>query len=182
MFNSLLDIYVKYNLSTRNITKYSYIENYILNMFNNDIIDQNPCDVLMIIWNGHYYQYVKKDYMQMKKYYMMVIELDNSSAMFNLGHYYNNIEDYVQMKKYYIMAIDLGNSNAMYNLGLYYKTIEVNYEQMKKYYMMAIELGNQNAMYSLKEYFYHDKLKFYILLSSIKNKTDIIKNEIVELE
>ena len=42
----------------------------------------------------------------MKKYYLMAIELNHSSAMFNLAYYYQeNEKDYDLMKKYYLMTI-----------------------------------------------------------------------------
>ena len=38
---------------------------------------------------GYYYQFIEKDYDQMKKYYLMAIEKGDSDAMYNLGCYYN---------------------------------------------------------------------------------------------
>jgi tetratricopeptide (TPR) repeat protein len=101
---------------------------------------------------------IEKDYVEMKKYFLMAIELKNSNAMYNLGSYYDEIEkDYVLMKKYYQMAIELNDSNAMVNLGLYYEDVEKDYVQMKKYFQMAIDLNNSRAMYNLG--FYYDEIE-----------------------
>lgn len=35
-----------------------------------------------------YYHFVKKDYVKMKKYYLMAIELGDTVLMYNLGYYY----------------------------------------------------------------------------------------------
>ena len=49
--------------------------------------------------------YVKKDYILMKKYFLMAIEKEDIYAMYHLGYYYDTIEkDYEMMKKYYLMA------------------------------------------------------------------------------
>ena len=146
MQNTIENIKKTYNINISYNSKYN---NIIIDIFNNDntsFVNQNDPIIFNII--GLYYKQKIKDYEQMKKYYLMAIDLGNSDAMFNLGFYYYNIKDYEQMKKYYLMAIDLGNSYAMYVLGLYYNNIK-DYEQMKKYYLMAINLGNSDAMFNL---------------------------------
>lgn len=66
MFNTLEDIYDKYNYDKKNINKYKYIEGQILELFNNNniIINVNDDDNINL-WIGHYYQDVK-DYVEMK--------------------------------------------------------------------------------------------------------------------
>ena len=125
MFKKLEDIYLKYKLNNNTIDKFRFIENYILNLFNNKIIEDTNDDEKNF-WNGLYYEHIEKDYSQMKKYFMMAIELGNSWAMNNLGYYYQYIEkDYPQMKKYYRMAIELGDcSETLYYLENYCDTVE----------------------------------------------------------
>ena len=91
-----------------------------------------PIESEELHYYGFYYGKIEKDYVQMKKYYLMAIELNNNSAMYNLGHYYETIEkDYVQLKKYYLMAIELGHSNAINNLGNYYDRKNMLFEKME---------------------------------------------------
>ena len=73
---------------------------------------------------GHYYYYDQKNYEEMKKYYLMGGHYEN------LGLYYENNRNYEEMKKYYLMG---GHYRA---LGSYYEHIEKNYEEMKKYYLL----------------------------------------------
>jgi TPR repeat protein len=55
---------------------------------------------------GIYHNKIIKNYDEMKKYYLMAIDLNNKNAMHNLGCYYEKIEkNYPKMKKYYLMAI-----------------------------------------------------------------------------
>lgn len=55
----------------------------------------------------------------MKKYYLLAIDHDSSSAMNNLGYFYKTQNKYDDMEKYYLMAIDHGCSMAAYNLGFF---------------------------------------------------------------
>ena len=56
----------------------------------------------------------------MKKYYQMAIEKENSDAMTHLGHYYQYTEiNYEEMMKYYLMAIEKENSYASIPDGLW---------------------------------------------------------------
>jgi TPR repeat protein len=114
----------------------------------------------------------------MKKYYLMAIELNNSTAMCNLAFYYDKRENnYDLMKKYYLMAIELNDKRAMFNLGIHYQNIEKNYDLMKKYYLMAIELNNSTAMNNLGYYYQYTEInydlmkKYYLMAIEIKNNT-----------
>ena len=209
MYQSLEEIYDKINYNKSSIEEYKYIENFIIKLFNDGIIEEtNESDKLL--WIGNYYKLNKK-YNEMKKYYLMAIELNDSDAMFNLGHYYHQIEiNYDEMKKYYLMAIKLNNSLAMNNLGAYYHIIKENYcyfikkyyeIKMKKYYLMAIELNNSNAMNNLGHYYQHieknydEMKKYYLMAIELNNKKCIeycisnnyfndndIKNNIIKLK
>src|SRR3989304_2324530 len=77
----------------------------IHNLFFNNIFVE-PENVIEYLYFGWYYHYVKEDYDQMKKYYLMAIDKGNCYAMNSLADYYKKIKDYDQMKKYYSMAID----------------------------------------------------------------------------
>ena len=150
-----------------------YYKNYrdiILDIFDNDNLnyDLNDKNILNII--ALYYDCKMENYDEMKKYYLMSIELKNDRSMVNLGLYYQYIEkNYDEMKKYYLMAVELKNSKSMYNLGYYYRHIEKNYDEMKKYYLMAIELNNFIAMNNLADYYSrveknNDEMKKYYLM------------------
>ena len=179
-YTSIAEIEIKHIVR---ITKeYLYLNNYILDLFNdnrNIITKTNDSNIYYI--NGFYHQIIE-DYNEMKKYYLMAIELGNSSmSMNNLAYYYRAVEkNYNEMKKYYLMAIELGNSMAMNNLSYYYQTVEKNYNEMKKYYLMAIEIGSSDAIDRLEMNI--SGLEFYMLLINIKNRNELIQNKISELE
>ena len=44
-----------------------------------------------------------QNYMEMEKYYLMAIELNNSSAMYAYGKYQEINKNFEQMIKYYLM-------------------------------------------------------------------------------
>ena len=149
------------------------------------LVDNNiyePSNVTEIHYLGWYYEYIEKDYVKMKRYYLMAVDKGDPNAMNNLGLYYENIEkDYVKMKRYYLMAIDKGNSNAMTNLGWYYKNIEKEYDLMKKYYLMAIDNGCSKAMSNLGVYYSYteknyDLMKRYFLMAITNGNSNAMCN------
>ena len=100
---------------------------------------------------GVYYKNVEKDYVEMKKYYLMAIDKGESKAMYNLGYYYEDVEkDYVEMKKYYLMAIDKGNSDAMINLGNYY------YQNIEDYSFLTLPYKNKTIINIINNKFKKD--------------------------
>jgi uncharacterized protein len=139
-----------------------------------------PFELIEFCYYGSYYK-EQKDYVNMKKYYLMAIEKGHSNTMNNLGLYYHEQKDYVNMKKYYLMAIEKGDSDAMYNLGLYYSE-QKDYVNMKKYYLMAIEKGDSDAMYNLGLYYDeqkdYDNMKKYYLMAIEKGHFKSLNNYI----
>jgi uncharacterized protein len=126
---------------------------------------------------GRLYQYKIKDYDEMLKCYQKLIDgkfYAETTAMMELGLYYQSINDYDNMKKYWLMGIDKGNTNCMYYLGLYYRCQALNplnpdnsdYDMMvKKYLIMAAEHKHTRAMYKLGRYYEYledfDNMKKY---------------------
>ena len=100
MFLNIKEICLKYNKIYDD--KYEYLSEFILLLFNSNDINNNlnlENDDNKFLWIGLYYYEVKKDYEQMKKYYLMAIELGNDKAMCNLSNYYFKVEkNYEQMK------------------------------------------------------------------------------------
>ena len=174
MFSSLKEVTLKYDINFSD--EHNKYLNEILDIYNGKIDKYKKSeDGLILNVMGLYYQYIEMDYELMKKYYLMSIELGNTTAMNNLGNYYKNIDtDYELMMKYYLMAIELRHSVSMNTLGNYYHFIEEDYELMKKYYLMAIESDyeeNDIILSDIEKYYY---LKIY------KNKKDvnIFKNKV----
>lgn len=136
-FKSLKQIEDKFNVKfSENSVDY---ENELLNIFNSENVsaekcDLNNCSVLNRI--GRYY-YIKGNYEEMEKCYLMSISHGNVQAMISLGHHYRIIANYEKMEKYFLMAISFNDSNVMNNLGMYYHNIG-NYEKMKIYFMRAV--------------------------------------------
>lgn len=120
-------------------------------------IDNNTTSIGTMIYYGIYHE-VNKNYEEMEKYYLMVINSSGISsnegvsviAMYLLGDYYRSIKEYELMEKYYLMAIEfLGIEEAGVNvlcvLGDYYCE-KKDYKLMKTYYLTAIK--NHNTIYA----------------------------------
>jgi hypothetical protein len=144
--------------------------------FNNNYDEnyKNITDANILFNIGNYYNYIKKDYELMKKYYMIAIKKGNSNAMYKLGYYYYIETDYKLMEKYYMMAINKGNSTAMSNLSFYYFQVKKDYDLMEKYYLMS-KLIKANIKtecficYENKQMYYTKCNKHYICINcSIK--------------
>ena len=74
----------------------------------------------------------------------MAIEKGHSSAMNNLGLYYEEQKDYDNMKKYFLMAFEKGHCEAMNNYIKYSKDYKLAYKYKSK-------LNNENKKL-LEEY------------------------------
>jgi len=136
----------------------------------NDLLVNNiynePLTSMEMLYYGLYYK-INKDYVKMKKYYLMAIEKGNDIAMYNLAKYYEKTKNNVEMEKYYLMAIEKGNDIVMYKFAIYHYDNK-NYIDMEKYYIMAIEKGNDHAMINFANYHYDNKNyidmeKYYIM-------------------
>ena len=162
---------------------YKSYKNIIFDIFDNNNInyDLNDSKILNIL--GIYYELKMENYDEMKKYYLMAIELNNVEAMYNLGFYYQYIEkNYDEMKKYYLRAIKLNNVDSMFELGYYYKSIEKNYSKMKKYFLMVVEfnniankLNNIYAIIQLNNYYRFKEKKYSLCLEYKNSKSSFIK-------
>ena len=140
---------------------YNNYDNILIDVFNNNNLTYDINDDKITNIYGLYYQYKIKNYIEMKKFYKLSIDKNNSDAMFNLGFYYQGIgENNVLMKKYYLMAIELKHVNAMLLLGDFY-LFEKNYTEMKKYFKMAIDNGNKEAIIDLALYFKNNEKNYF---------------------
>ena len=92
MFNSLKEIYDKFNLNTSLFEESEKYEKEILDIFNNKNFSNLTENDTLLRWIGKYYQEIEKDYEKMKIYYLMAIEKGNVPAMNNLGQYYHTIQ------------------------------------------------------------------------------------------
>ena len=144
-----------------------------------------------------YYQYIEKNYDEMKKLYTD-IESDKRSLT-NLGVYYQFIEiNYEKMMELYLKAIELKDEKAMVNLAVYYTMNgdiengkkygimaseynsidglvnlattylkEENYDEMKVCYLKAILLGSEHAIFELANFY--EKQEMYDEMKEIYN-------------
>jgi len=167
---SIKEIEIKYNIIFYELLLKNYSKE-ISNIFNDNIKEyENNKDPNILFIMGCYHLYISKNYPEMKKYYLMAIEHNNSTAMNNLAQYHEHIsKNYPEMEKYYLMAIKHNNSTAMYNLAQYHDDISKNYPEMEKYYLMAIQLNHSNAMNNLGYYYgkitknYPEMEKYYLM-------------------
>lgn len=146
---------------------------------NSQVAQSTDLSSQVLCYYGVYYS-IKKNIVEMEKYYMMAIENGDSTAMCNLGYFYHYREpNYEKMIKYYQMAIDLGDSHAMYILAKYYMD-KNQFDYAEKYYKMSIEKGNDDAMNNLafcyklnKQY---DEAKKYFLMAIEKGNPVAMNN------
>ena len=149
-----------------------YIEK-LYRLFCHNYIDTNETDFEYYRNLGIYY-YGLKDYDNMKKYYLLAIEIGDSSAMNNLGLYYLEQGEHDNMMKYYLLSIEKENIFGILNLARYYKS-QKDYDNMKKYYLMGIEKEEDTSMKELGEYYEYEKdyinmIKYYEM-AILKNNT-----------
>jgi len=111
---------------------------------------------------------LKKYEVKLCKYYLMVIELKDISAMFNLGLYYKEIEkNYDLMKKYYLMAINSGHTEAL-------KTLKSKHnENSLALYKLLMEVEESSRSEFLKQQL--TKLEQDHIVRAYNNKVRIFK-------
>ena len=71
---------------------YKKYQGIILDIFENDNLNYDLTDKDILNIMGTYYRCKIKNYDEMKKYYLISIELNNDKSMCNLAIYYKNIE------------------------------------------------------------------------------------------
>ena len=178
--NDIKEVLVRYDSSYITIDNELSIKKIHLLLINNNIYE--PSNITEINYLGWYYQYTKKDYANMKRYYFMAVNKDDPIAMFNLGLYYQYTEiNYAKMKRYYLMAIDKGHSRAMNNFGLHYKHIEKDNDQMKKYIWMAINNGYPNAMCIIIQYYNYNNLFIEKVIDFYQHNIEIMEHHIIKI-
>ncbi|AYV79244.1 MAG: hypothetical protein Faunusvirus6_22 [Faunusvirus sp.] len=118
------------------------------------------------VYYGAYF-YTTRNYSEMKKYYEIAIQHNNTFAMVNMALYYKDVNDTKNMLRYFNLAIDhrfddrkfamtadgsthSGPYIATINIGNYYFK-DKQYHDTLKYYHIAAELepNNGSLMYSI---------------------------------
>ncbi len=159
-------------------------ENIVLEIFNNNIenfknYDLNNAIILNII--AIYYRFVKKNYSEMKKYFLLAINLKDTNAMNNFANYYGCIKKYDKMKKWILIAmtIDSSDFDTFHNLGYYYECIK-NYNKMLKWYLISSKYGNLNSMNYLGHYYEsiknYDEMEKWFLMAIELGCSDAMNN------
>lgn len=93
----------------------------IYDLYHDNIICENTDKLSSNVLRRYamYYQ-IKKDDVNMLKYYLLAIDKGDTNAMNNLAQCYVEKNDYDNMLKYYLMAVDKGDTDGMCKLGDYY--------------------------------------------------------------
>src|SRR5436190_1874763 len=84
------------------------LENIFELFINNSNIKNIPDNDMLYLYLG-IFNFIKKNYDEMKKYYLLAIEKNNMMAINNLAYYYYKEKNYEEMKKYCVMALDKNN-------------------------------------------------------------------------
>ena len=134
-------------------------------------------NIYSIIELGKYYEYVKKNNVEMTKYYKMAIDIITNNSIWNVYDY-----TYKSATTLYNIAIDDGNIKFIYNLAEYYKNMK-NYKVMIKYYLMAIEKECVSSMYNLachykNNYKHSEMIKYYLM--AIEKECHLSMNDLGE--
>lgn len=172
MSQTFQEIESKYNIKFNSPS----INSDIVKLFNTGNIDSNLIengDYLNTI--GLYFRYVKKDYVEAEKYYLMALNKHNADVMCNLGTLYWELKRYNEAEKYYLMEENKYNANAMCYLGSLYLELK-RYDEAEKYYLIAIELNQNDARYYLASFYSEVKHNYkemfhYYLLAAKHNST-----------
>ncbi len=90
------------------------------------------------------------DFKMAEKYYLMAVEKEHVSAMYNLALLYQlEFKDFQKAEKYYLMAVEKKHASAMYNLALLYEKKFKDFQKAEKFYLLAVEKKHASAMYNL---------------------------------
>jgi TPR repeat protein len=175
---SIEQIESKYTMSFDGLEEH---HDTIIKIFNSDDIAEEEYNLendIILLLIGNYYELVKQNQELAVKYYEMSANLDNSSAMVELGnHYLNNSNDEL-MVKYYQMAVEKGLKEPLSTLGRHYRN-KKDYDNMKKYFDMGIELSDPECMYQYGLYYYlygkdNDLAKKYYTMASEHSHPDAL--------
>lgn len=154
--------YIKNKL---NITSYDvkdYLIEPICNLIDNNIIDYGLIDDSeYLFYIGLYYNNIKAEFEESKKYYKLAIEKGNNKAMNNMAIIFYNAGEYDEAEKYYKMAEQYGNFVVLKNLGLLYLK-QKKYNNAIEYFKKSIEnkqINHVESMYRLGKLYV--KLKKY---------------------
>ncbi len=123
----------------------------IVNIFNGQLKKTSDSHLNYAI-AGYYFN--KKEYSEMKKYYLMAIKQNHTNAMYCLALYYIKETSNTEMAlKYMKMAIEQNNTLAMIWIGDYHRYVCENYTDMMKYYLMAVKNGNSDGIINIANYY-----------------------------
>ncbi len=159
--DEIINILRRYNLGYVIIDEDSLVKIYKL--LSQDILFE-PITSCEFLYFGLYHRNITKNYVEMENNYIMAINMDNTSAMNNLGWYHEDItKDYGKAEKYYSMGVKKGNHRAMWNLGMYHRDITKNYIEMEKYLLLSVKNGDNKAIYDLITYYKNNNLDLKLL-------------------
>lgn len=117
---------------------------------NNTVHEITNTHTIVLRMIGIYY-YTKKDYRNMKAFYLLAIDDNDIISMINLGTYYKNIYADSAMFYFYMLALKHGSILVLPKLGHYYFT-KNDINNMKTYYDMAISEKNICAISYINNY------------------------------
>lgn len=127
--------------------------------------------IKIIDYIGNYY-FIKKNYREMKKYYLIAINEGSVMSMNNMGHYYSK-KNHEKSKKYYLMAIKNGCMQAKKNLLISWDNNSSQEIINDIIYTASLMKWNKAELYFLKEM---EKKKYIpdmkIICNSIKKYND----------
>lgn len=116
----------------------------LLNNFSDEDQETDNDDSMLYCCYAKSY-YDKKEYDEMKKYYLIAIEKNNINAMIKLGQYYHKIEiNRVESEKYYLMAIKYNNLEAMAYATLLYCDLLTSMDTTNM--LICIHLNNKEGV------------------------------------
>jgi hypothetical protein len=132
----------------------------LINLFKNNIVDEECTDDDYITYKAYYNYKVLKDHKNAKKFYKEATEIGNTHAMHGLAMYYKRYDKLNKMKKYLKMAINKNDNVAMIDYGNHHLYENNNISKAIKYYNMAKKNNHYRGYYELAYYFYEYKFNY----------------------
>ena len=132
----------------------------LINLFKNNIIDEECTDDDYITYKAYFYYKILKDHKSAKKFYKEAMMMENTHAMHGLAMYYKRYDRPNKMLKYLKMAIKKNDNVAMIDYGNHHLFENNNINKAMKYYNMAKKNNHYRGYYELAYYFYEYKFNY----------------------
>lgn len=157
---------LKVHQYTYDIPKDMSILKKVLDLFKNNIIDENCEDDDYLTYLGFYIHRIKKDKNKAIELYDKAINKDNVNAMYNLAMLYKSDGKKDLMEKYLKMGVKKDDDISMNTLGYFY-LVEKRFLEMEEIFLKLVSKNDMQAINDLGIYYISSE-------NNIKKGTELI--------